>query len=554
MAFPDALSRAGHRLSQTGSTLMGRGENESHGDAHASRSSMYANNESRATQRKKSRLAGGKKAIAAFVISLFAFTIQTEAAQYVQQALGYRKPFFSLYLGHSSFTLLFPLYMLFLRILKREVSLSHQFHLIALNLHWQLRTPTITLARPEADTIRRRLSSLSMRTDASQYRAEDDEELDVEDFDIDTLQRRQTKPPPLRKAWSERRYGFHVGKLLVVFGVLTLGITIPALSWYCAVPLTTMADITTIYNTYAVWALVFSIWFLGEQWERRKVFSVLLACGGVVLVAYGGAEHRRKPKEPAQSVNQLAGRALEIGTTWIEDQWRRRASETDKPPPSTSFGNAMLGDLLAFFGAVTMAAYEMAFKIVGTLPDEEAQRERYRSDSRRSLSYRHLQDEDGEEAGRTEATTLLRSGQRVPEEDDEDDGDITGAQPIEIARPTDNERTSIMKAVEREAANGRNSSPSYQTMTPPIGEVDDETASKRQPSILVASQEAARRRSESMDGNGRLHAGKEMDEWIPPPLPFGLQPIIMTSGIGFVTFFTLWIGLVRTYTSRSHQA
>jgi hypothetical protein len=29
-----------------------------------------------------------------------------------------------------------------------------------------------------------------------------------------------------------------------------------------------MADVTTIYNTYAVWALVFSIYFLGEKWER----------------------------------------------------------------------------------------------------------------------------------------------------------------------------------------------------------------------------------------------------------------------------------------------
>lgn len=32
-----------------------------------------------------------------------------------------------------------------------------------------------------------------------------------------------------------------------------------------------MADITTIYNTYAVWALVFSIWFLGEQWEKVRL-------------------------------------------------------------------------------------------------------------------------------------------------------------------------------------------------------------------------------------------------------------------------------------------
>lgn len=42
----------------------------------------------------------------------------------------------------------------------------------------------------------------------------------------------------------------------------------PAHADRLAVPLTTMADVTTIYNTYAVWALVFSIYFLGEKWER----------------------------------------------------------------------------------------------------------------------------------------------------------------------------------------------------------------------------------------------------------------------------------------------
>ena len=36
------------------------------------------------------------QAIAAFFVSLVAFTIQTESAQYVQQTLGYRKPFLSL--------------------------------------------------------------------------------------------------------------------------------------------------------------------------------------------------------------------------------------------------------------------------------------------------------------------------------------------------------------------------------------------------------------------------------------------------------------------------
>ncbi len=59
-------------------------------------------------------LPGGGKAIFAFSLSLFAYTLQTEFAQYVQQALNYRKPFLSLYLGHSGFLLLFPMHLFFL--------------------------------------------------------------------------------------------------------------------------------------------------------------------------------------------------------------------------------------------------------------------------------------------------------------------------------------------------------------------------------------------------------------------------------------------------------
>lgn len=38
----------------------------------------------------------GSQALFAFGLSLVAYTLQTEAAQYVQQGLGYRKPFLSL--------------------------------------------------------------------------------------------------------------------------------------------------------------------------------------------------------------------------------------------------------------------------------------------------------------------------------------------------------------------------------------------------------------------------------------------------------------------------
>ncbi|PWN32541.1 uncharacterized protein FA14DRAFT_161930 [Meira miltonrushii] len=526
----DTISRASDRLSRTGSSIFNRdGQEQDEGNS---------NRQAESTSKKKSKgLPGGNKAIAAFVISLFAFTVQTEAAQYVQQSLGFRKPFFSLYVGHSAFTFLFPLYMVCLRIFQPKVPLSHQLHLISINLHWQLSSPTHSLPKPGADSIRRRLSTLSMRTEANE----------TEDFDIEEIrQRPRTKAPPPRITWSERKFGFNVFRLLGVFVVLTLGLTVPALSWYSAVPLTTMADITTIYNTYAVWALVFSIFFLGESWERRKVLSVLLACGGVVLVAYGGAEHRRRPREPEGDTSTPVISAVEhiAKRVWNSIPSKREGST------GNSAGNAFLGDMLAFIGAVTMAAYEMAFKIVGTLPDEEEQRERFAGTGGGERYGRHSRFIDEEDASYGESETLLNDGSydRSPgtalsstqaEEEDE---------VVDLKAST--ERTAILAS---ENGNGHTSSPSYQSMTPNDQEDEEGSADgdedKKTPSLAQASEEAARQRNSQDDErttsqmNGVETAKTGLDEWIPPPMPFGLHPIIITSGIGFVTLCTLWVGL-----------
>ncbi|SAM85995.1 uncharacterized protein UBRO_07930 [Ustilago bromivora] len=334
-------------------------------------------------------LPGGGKAIAAFVSSLFAYTLQTEFAQYVQQSLNYRKPFLSLYLGHSGFLLLFPLHLYFLKwTTKRPI--THYLHLIAQNLRWQLETPTSTLPDPRADAVRHRLSKASGRGSRAVSA------VDARDREPESLGRR-------RISALEQEFGFNVLRLAGLFLVLTVGITIPALSWYCAVPMTSMADITAIYNTFSVWALVFSVWFLGEKWEKRKVFSVLLACLGVVIVAYGGADHRKLPKpiDPVHRKPPTSGDpAGEVVRRSIQALLSRllRKREADAEPPVSSAHNPVLGDMLAFIGAVTMAAFEMAFKLIGTLPDEQKQAEMYSAvpggRNRRSRSYVRYQDTD----------------------------------------------------------------------------------------------------------------------------------------------------------------
>ncbi|UZJ54098.1 hypothetical protein CBS101457_003418 [Exobasidium rhododendri] len=508
---------------------------------------------------KKSRLPGGGPAIAAFAVSLVAFTIQTEAAQYVQQTLGYRKPFLSLYLGHSSFIFLFPLHLLYLRLANPRVPISHYLHLIAQNIHWQVSTPTTSLPLPAADSIRRRISTLSMRSEHSATFGDSRaDEFEVEDLQPGHQGRRRILGPPPFTTHMEETIGFNPWRLLRLLAVLTIGLTIPALSWYSAVPLTTMADITTIYNTYAVWALVFSIWFLGEKWEMRKVCSVLLACSGVVLVAYGGAEHRRRPRQPDADANKPI---IEVANTVVG-----MVGKVIKREESQSLGNALLGDILAFFGAVTMAAYEMAFKIIGTLPDEEAQKERYARlgnsrSSRSAVDRSEYEDDNTSRAGsEAEGQGLLDRRQGEEDADEEDVDKAILRKSMEVAsEPSEEstikpftERTGLWKPSESLEGTGT----SYQTISPApeeeeereddvgddLGESRREERSRRASRATVPVFDADLEQG-NRSGGPPKPGHIRPQEWLPPPLPFGMHPIIITSGIGLVTLCTLWIGL-----------
>lgn len=425
-----------------------------------------------------SRLPGGTPALVAFGLTLLSYTLQTEAAQYVQQTLGYRKPFLSLYLGHSGFIFLFPIHLLFLKWWYR-LPISHYLHLMALNLHWQLSTPTRPLKGDVQEEIRKRLSTYSGRASmASEGRQSggggyDDVEDAAEPPPLPSLSRSQSWRESIAMATSlahpqysgyfEKRFGFSVPKLAALLVLLMVAITIPALSWYCAVPMTSMADITALYNTFSVWALVFSVWFLGEKWNRYKILSVLMACGGVVVVAYGGTEERKaggvgnphktagstatasptptptltsSDGSPTATLAAMATRAVlqTLKARGGGDAAGEEPPQTPPPPPSSSSAsNPLLGDALALFGAVTMAAYEMAFKLLGTLPDEDKQREVWQGkslggggggvvgDTEEEEGERLLgQDDADADADADERQHVLGGGE---EDDDDGDGD-----------------------------------------------------------------------------------------------------------------------------------
>lgn len=477
---------------------------------------------------------------------------------------------------------------------------------MGLNLHWQLSTPTRALKGEVQEGIRKRLSSYGGRASGEVQRANDVLE---EEAPRPSLRWRDSLPlslpHPTYNGYFERKLGFSLPKLALLLFVLMVGITIPALSWYCAVPMTSMADITALYNTFSVWALVFSVWFLGEKWNRYKVLSVLMACGGVVVVAYGGSEHRRvvgggasgggqtsittsatatatATSTPAPSSSDVLSSSSSSTTSSAIAAMVTRAAVSaitaradDSPSePSNSAANPLLGDLLALFGAVTMAAYEMAFKLLGTLPDEEEQRRRWEGVREGERGNGHEEDDEEEGTG-----LLQHEEQHILGDDEEEDGkphaDAAPSLSRSLSATNHHERTAIWTPptdIEGEP------SPSYGYGSGDTGSATlansstldtdtlsrkmdamhddmDDTPSDIESSILDEGDAEEIQRGSTRLGRSRPRPKSHLSTthtalsqasttWIPPPLPFGLHANAMTAGIGLITALTLWLGVV----------
>lgn len=167
-------------------------------------------------------------AYAIFAAVLVAYTVQCELASFLHRS-GYSKPFFMLYLTHSSYTLIGIMHYGALRLLRIPLD------------------PLLDEAR----------------------RAVKDQLLGGPSLAVDR------QPFPTREA---------ARRLLS----LTVLIALPAGIWYSSISLTSMTSLTALYNLNAFWAYILSIYYArSERWELRSAVSVGIACLGVLIMTYG---------------------------------------------------------------------------------------------------------------------------------------------------------------------------------------------------------------------------------------------------------------------------
>ncbi|KAF7561281.1 hypothetical protein G7046_g2862 [Stylonectria norvegica] len=170
-------------------------------------------------------------------ISLVTFCIQTELSAHIQHDLGWDKAYCMMYFTHGSWIVLWPVQLAILRLQKRDLPWP-----VFWKRHKQLLRTTAMMIETQT--------------------------LDV--FRVSV----QTRARPIRY-------------LIRFTAMITCALTVAGLSWYIAVSLTTPSDLTAIYNCSAFFAYVFSVPLLHEPLRLDKSVAVLIAIGGVLVVAYG---------------------------------------------------------------------------------------------------------------------------------------------------------------------------------------------------------------------------------------------------------------------------
>ena len=142
---------------------------------------------------------------------------------------------------------------------------------------------------------------------------------------------------------------------------VTTALTIAGGAWYVAVNLTTASDLTAIYNCSAFFAYAFSIPLLKDKLRFDKVFAVVVAIAGVLVVAYGDREtdtttspHGTVGKGKHEAQNRFLGNiVIGIGSVLYglyEVLYKRYACppEGTSPGRSTIFANTF-GSLIGCF-------------------------------------------------------------------------------------------------------------------------------------------------------------------------------------------------------------
>lgn len=196
-------------------------------------------------------------------ICVLGFTINTEATAYVEDSLGWKKPFATMYITHSSLCLPWLCHLLYLRYQNRK-------------------TPYKSWVRDYNNTLRSSISTIPAYTTQA----------------------------PLMLLKQQGQTAGPLDFLATSMGIVTVVLTASGVSWFVSLSLTTPADLTAIYNCSTFFAAAFSVPILKEKLGWISIAAVAISIIGTFTIAYGDttAEHGDEPSD--FGTNRLLGNII----------------------------------------------------------------------------------------------------------------------------------------------------------------------------------------------------------------------------------------------------
>ncbi|KAF9917530.1 hypothetical protein BX616_000689 [Lobosporangium transversale] len=172
--------------------------------------------------------------------------------------MGYQKPYFILYISHSFWAIALPLQFIYSTYLSPGAPGSH------LTLQERI-SYFAKLVRHSTHDLYHRKSEYILVGQAT-----------VTDPTIPSSTPFSHAGQEAKSLW---KYLFYV-----TFG-MTILFMVPSYLWYSCVAMTSMANLTAIYNTACFFAYLFSVVLLNEKIVVNKVIAVILSLLGVAIIS-----------------------------------------------------------------------------------------------------------------------------------------------------------------------------------------------------------------------------------------------------------------------------
>ena len=183
---------------------------------------------------------------ATLLITVFCFMVNTESTAYFEDVLGWKKPFCTMYITHSSLCLPWVGHVMWSRWKERH-------------------TPYKTWVKEYNNQLRELVASIdAYASSGSKF----------------IIKRKGNVAGPL-------------DFLATSMGLVTVVLTVSGCSWFLSLVMTTPADLTAIYNCSTFFAAAFSVPLLKERLSWIAISAVGMAIIGTFIIAYGDttAEH-----------------------------------------------------------------------------------------------------------------------------------------------------------------------------------------------------------------------------------------------------------------------